>query len=237
MIGNLSIGKDIIKKSLLQLDSSIFSTQLCLGCVVSPILFAGGKRALMINKERECAIVFSRSQEEADYSIMLLTQLIAIINEIKKQGLLLGVGYKKTDLEFFYSSSQNELIAQSVPGRYCSSTGCILECLDTPLLKDEDIILKGYSLPPQLFEPLSEALLSVFFPTPDYKVYLTRDFCTVEEYRAKRALRVSWVAIIVAILIGISSPFFAVFWGNRYGQTELKVEQYQGLLKEIRNND
>lgn len=236
-MGNLSIGKGILKKSLLKLDRSIYSTQLCLGCVVSPVLFASGERALMINKEMGCAVVFSRSQEEADYSIMLLTQLISIIKEIKTQGLLLNVGFKKTDLELFYSSPQNELKAQSVPGRYYSSSGCILECADAPLLKDEDRVLMGFNLPPQLFKPLSEDLLSVFFPTPDYKAYLTRDFCSVEEYRAKRALRISWFAIVVAILIGISSPFFAVILGNRFGQTELKEEQYKGLLKEIRNND
>ena len=236
-MGILTKSRRIIKESLLKLDSTVFFNQECLGCVVAPVLFQKGKRALLIDDEKKSAIVFAVNQNEANNSIMLLTELIAYVKVIKRNGLVLDVDTKHSDLEFFYSIPNNELFAQSVPGFFETGDGCILEYSDTCQIKDDGVILTGYSIPTQLFSALKDTLLSVSFPTPEYSDYLNHNFNTIESFHTKRALKISWFAIAVAILIGVLSPLFSVFIGNRFGYTVLKTEQFQELIQIIRDND
>lgn len=233
----LSKTKKILKESLLRLDSSVFSTRLCLGFVLAPTLFVKGERALLIDVTNDRAVVFATNKKEADYSIMVLTELIALVKSMKQNGLLLAVDYKKTDLELLYSASCNDLQSGSIPNTYSTSDGCELVCSPDLQLKDGAISLSGFSLPTQLFPFIKETLLAVFFPTPDLIDYLNRGFCSPEFYQTKRALRVSRISVIVAFLIGVLSPFAAVFLGNKWGHSTIESKQFNEIICSIRDND
>lgn len=236
-MSKLTRSNKILKKSLLQLNTSIYSTQYCLGCIIAPMLFAKGKRALLIDESQKRAFVFANNQNEAYFSIMLLTELITVIGEMKKQGVIIDAEIKQTDLELFYSTEVNELMDDSIPGRYKTTNGGVLEYSSKPQLKEDDILLTGYVIPSQLFAPLKETLLSISFPTPHYSDYINHGFCTEDAFRTKRAFRVSWFAIIVAILIGVLSPFGSILLGNLFGHMTLDNGQFQKLITVIRDND
>ena len=227
----------ILKKALLNLNTTVYSTHLCLGSVVAPVIFSKGKRALLIDEEKKAAIVLAHDQEEANFTILILTELIAIVKDLKQRGLILDVDSKTTEFELFYSLHENELFPRSVPQEYRTSDDCSLVYSGTAKLTDGDVTLIGFPVPNQLYDYLKMTLLSVSFPTPDYSDYINHDFSTVESYRTKRALRISWIAIIVAILIGLLTPIVSVFLGNQWGHTVLKTEQFQEIIQAIRDND
>lgn len=221
----------------MSLDSSIFSTQRCLGSVVSPVLFMKGGRALLLDEDKKTAVVFAKNQAEANYSVLLLTEFIALLTKMKAQGVILDVDCKKSDLELFYSIPQNELMRNSVPDVFSASDDVELHYNSNPHLIDGSITLVGFPIPSQLFTPLREILLTVSFPTPGYKDYLKHGFMPEEAYRAKKALHVSRIAVIVAILIGVLSPFGAVMLGNKWGYTTLETNQFQKIIRVLQSND
>lgn len=208
-----------------------------MGSVVAPVLFMKGRRALLLDEDKKCAVVFAPNQADANFTILLLTEFIAILKRMKEQGVILDADHKKSDLELLYSVPENELVSESVPGLYSATDDVELQYGSNPHLIDDGITLAGFPIPSQLFTPLKEVLLTVSFPTPGYKDYLNHGFMTEDTFRAKRSLRVSWIAVIVAILIGVLSPFGAVLLGNKWGYTTLETNQFQKIIRIMQGDD
>ena len=91
----------------------------------------------------------------------------------------------------------------------------------------------SFELPEQLFNPLSQYLFSIIYPTNDLDRYVSYGFMEEEEYRTRKALKNSRIAIIVAILIGVISPFASVLIANHYGKTTLDETQLSLIINSI----
>lgn len=81
-----------------------------------------------------------------------------------------------------------------------------------------------------LFDKLYELLCGRAFPTETLSRFISNGYCTDEEKRNKRALRISWGSFIVAfIALVLTSPLVTTCYTNKKGYTTIEQHQFDTL--------
>ena len=81
-----------------------------------------------------------------------------------------------------------------------------------------------------LFDKLYELLCGRAFPTETLSRFISNGYCTDEEKRNKRALRISWGSFIAAfIALVLTSPLVTTRYTNKKGYTTIEQHQFDTL--------
>ena len=225
-----------IKKVLKSLTQFSFGTNTIFMRIVSPIFFPRSQSALFVDFINNKAFVLAPAIDEATVAIKLIIALISVMSKLEEK-CLIYVSDKSfhSDCSIVYGD-KIVLDSHPLPSRYESKDDNIVldqESSTRYTLKDGDCSMLSFELPEQLFNPLSQYLFSIIYPTNDLDRYVSYGFMEEEEYRTRKALKNSRIAIIVAILIGVISPFASVLIANHYGKTTLDETQLSLIINSI----
>lgn len=204
--------------------------------LVCPILFPRHKNALFVDFTNNKGFIFAPSRSEASSSFKLMSALISVMSNLERDGLIYVSNYtEQSGVSLAYGESI-VLDSQPLPSRYESKNDGVIideESATSFSLRDGDSVMCSYELPKQLFLPLSRYLFSIIFPTNELDKYVSLGFMTEDKYHTKKALRISRVAIVIALLIGILTPIVSVIISNYWGVTTLNEEQLALIINAI----
>ena len=205
-----------------------------LGDVIADILFKKRETALLVKDNKIILLLPPNSKSQTiQEAVLRLTELLAVLQNLEKSGLLYVDENYYLHQCFFYQGKDTFEKSQR-PGVYKVSNSVTLNHHDdlyfTLNAKDEELMASTVVYD-QVGRPLARYLCSFVLPTMSLKNYVNRGFKTREERNTQLGLRYSVISVTIAVIIAVLSPFISVHVANRYGFSTIKQEQMDSLLK------
>ena len=197
--------------------------ELCFGDAIASHFFKEDQCALLIDGDNHSCQILLKKSSQVRNTILTLTELLGTMNHLEKEAsVLLLEGIQQGGLDLYYEGKQDFAEAM-LPGKYVLSSKSQLTYLDgQPAQIDEALF--GVHLP----DPLVDSFLRLFrakvFPTAALVRYISHGFKTDAQFDTMRALWLNRIAIIVAILLGLS-PFI----GRKRDSDSRLDNQYEAI--------
>lgn len=201
------------------------------GIQFSDTLFSIGSRAIVKDKDKYWLLLPKESNKNEE--IMLLTELFSYLRYMEESHFLyVKVSEHPVDVII---QGLNDKLLNSATRYYDLGNGCLLSygedqlsiiCQDNPkfnLSESEDISF--------LAAEIEHYLFGYVYPTASLHDFIQYGYLSTSDYHSKRAISISRVSIIVAIVIAFFSPILTVFVGNRYGKTTIVQHQFDTLMR------
>ena len=196
-----------VKQVLVRIKEGNLYLNKRLGDILSDLLFVN--QAIFIDKENYAYYLHSLGNDktEKNNSGLLLTEVLAVLQELEASHLLFISERDDVDEEMLFYSSKTKFNGSN--------------------------ILYGMALPDVLAKDVVRLFSSVVYPTEGLIRYIDRGYITEEQQRAKRANTISVIGVFIAIVVAISAPFVTIGWSNSHGKSTIVETQYDRLLDSI----
>lgn len=199
-------------------------------------LFDSDGIALFFLEDGRCCLFSGPDENEKTYAArQRLFNLMALMNDLERENMICCLDREKRNA--LYMSSQDTSVAVNVKGY--SLDGYVIEedqgtfTIKTTLGKP---VMQGNMLQQSLADTLRHYIDGRAYATSRLQEFVNNDFKSVETLRyekeisyARKSLRVSWAAFVVAIL----SVIVTVPISNEWGESTIKAEQFEKLEKRI----
>lgn len=184
---------------------------------------------------RCCLCSGSDDNEKTDAARQRLFNLMALMNDLERENMICCLDQEKRNT--LYMSSQDTSVA--VDGARYSSNGYVIEESQNSftiktVLKGN--VMNGNVLQQSLADTLRHYIDGRVYATSRLQEFVDNDFKSMETLRyekeigyAKKSLRVSWAAFVVAFL----SVIVTVPISNKWGVSTIKAEQFEKLEKKM----
>lgn len=224
-----------VKQILVRIKDGDLNLNKRLGDTLSDLLFVN--QAIFIDKENNAYYLHSFGNDKTDTnnSGLLLTEVLAVLQELEAYHLLFVSERDDVDEEMLFYSSKTKFNTNQFEEAYDIGNGLLLKKEDDAfaIVSNGSNILCGTALPDVLAKDVIRYLSSVVYPTNGLKRYIDRGYITEEQLRAKRANTISVIGVITAIVVAISAPFVTIWWSNTHGKSTIVETQYDRLLDSI----
>lgn len=187
------IFRDILKEE---------NSELCFGDFVASQYFKEGRCALIIDENTNSCQILLQDIRQAPKTILSLTELLGVMTQLEKDASIILLDNTIIGgINLFYEGKLD--FAESIlPGRYqLSSTSYLSYTPGKTAQIDEKLF--GISVPEPLVNSFIRLFSSKVFPTAALARFVKQGFMSDAQYDTMRALRLSRIAILVAILLGL----------------------------------
>lgn len=199
-------------------------------------LFDSDRIALFFLEDGRCCLFSGpEDNENTDTARQRMFNLMALMNDLERENMIYCLDREKKNT--LYMSSQDTSVA--VNGKGYSLDGYVIEedqdtfTIKTTLGKP---VMQGNMLQQSLADTLRHYIEGRAYATSRLQEFVNNDFKSVETLRyekeisyARKSLRVSWAAFVVAIL----SVIVTVPISNKWGESTIKGDQFEKLEKRI----
>ena len=224
-----------VKQVLVRIKEGNLYLNKRLGDILSDLLFVN--QAIFIDKENYAYYLHSLGNDktEKNNSGLLLTEVLAVLQELEASHLLFISERDDVDEEMLFYSSKTKFNTNQFEGVYDIGNGLLLKKEDDAfaIVYNGSNILYGMALPDVLAKDVVRLFSSVVYPTEGLIRYIDRGYITEEQQRAKRANTISVIGVFIAIVVAISAPFVTIGWSNSHGKSTIVETQYDRLLDSI----
>lgn len=225
-----------VKNTLKTIQDSGISNNRCLGDLISSSLFS--ERAVFVDNDNNVYLLSSpdlksKSDTETD---LLIIDFISTLKELESSQLIFVVpGPKEKAYPILFYSGATQCTKMQFEGYFDIGNGkTLILTQDSAKIEESGVlVLVGELLPKIIGKIVFDYLTGIVYSTEGLKKYINQGFITEEKRLAKRANRISFFSVLVAILVAISAPFLTVWWSNSHGKATIINTQYEQLITEI----
>lgn len=202
-------------------------------------LFNDKMSALLLMSGSHQVYVFGES-DLREKIIKTIVSIVSLIEDLKQEGIIYIL--PQEDSYVLLHDSNSILLGVENQDSLSFEGGKISINEEDCKWYDTSGVLKstGYLLPLMLSNKIKETILSTIYLTPKFDNLIKSDFESIEikSYQqaisdAKKSRNVAWVALLLSLLV---QPLMTLF-NNRFSLTELKSDQYNGIVNTIGNQN
>lgn len=205
------------------------------GEAISPILFSVDKAALCCFDNSFYLLTPEGTKNNQDVAFRGIIEVLSYLDDLEKNHLIF-VHSQSCDLDdgkpyLFYEGKKHVRNCQN-PHSWEIGNNQFLQLKDSTTFsieKNAREVLQSTLLPEPINEELKRFFFSNIYPTSKLDTYIKKGFRTNEQ----RALRLSMISLIIAVLL----PVLAIFLSNRWGYVTIDKEQFRQLISGRQSSD
>jgi hypothetical protein len=168
-----------------------------------------------------------QDKSQVQKTILALTELLGTMNQLEKEASIIIL--EDTDfrgIDLFYEGKQ-DFAEATLPGRYDISPNSHLSYSQGQIVQIDEQLF-GAKIPDPLVRSFNRLFLSKVFPTAGLARFVKHFYMADSQYDTMRALWLNRIAIIVAILLGLS-PLL--------GHKDHEDARVENMIKEVQSVD
>ncbi len=200
----------------------------CFGETISPILFSVNKAALCCFDNNYYLLTQNDNKNNQDIAFRKIVEVLSYLEDLEKNHLIY-VHLQSNDLDdekpyLFYDGKQHVRNCQD-PNSWDIGNNQSLQLKDNTTFfieKNDCTVLQSTPMPEPINDELNRFFFSNIYPTSKLDSYIRHGFRTNEQ----RALRLSMISLIIAVLL----PVLVIFLSNRWGYVTIDKEQFKQLI-------
>lgn len=198
------------------------------GETISPILFSVGKSAICCFDNNYYLLTPNNNRNNQDVVFRKIVEVLSYLDDLEKNHLIFVHSQPCESEEgkpyLFYEGKKHVRNCQD-PNSWDIGNNLSIQLKDNTTFfieKDGGVVLQSTPLPEPIKEELDRFLFSNIYPTTKLDSYIKHGFHTNEQ----RAIRLSIISLILAVLL----PVLVIFLSNRWGYVTIDKEQFKQLI-------